>query len=213
MHPSFTAFAAGLGIGASLIIAIGAQNAFVLRHGLKRSHVGVVVAVCVACDWALISLGALGFGSLVRAFPLVTSIAAWGGALFLIGYGAMSFRAAVNPTVLHAADESEAQAGAPELTARAVLVATLAVSLLNPHVYLDTVVLLGSVAGQYPGVTRAWFTLGACTASALWFSGLGFGARLLAPVFERPIAWRVLDGLIGIVMWWIASGLVLGQLR
>jgi len=112
--------------------------------------------------------------------------------------------------VLHASDGAAEE---PELTAGAVLVATLAVSLLNPHVYLDTVVLLGSVAGQYAGVARAWFALGACVASAVWFSGLGFGARLLAPVFERPLAWRVLDGLIGGVMWWIAASLVLGQLH
>jgi len=212
VNVSLAALAAGLGIGASLIIAIGAQNAFVLRHGLKRSHVGVVVAVCIACDWALISLGALGFGSLVRAFPLLTSIAAWGGALFLLGYGAVSFRSALHPEVLHASETPDTLES-PQLTAGAALVATLAVSLLNPHVYLDTVVLLGSVAAQYPGATRMWFALGACTASALWFSGLGFGARLLAPVFERPLAWRVLDGLIGVVMWWIAAGLVLGQLH
>ena len=212
MHSTFTALAAGFGIGASLIIAIGAQNAFVLRQGLARSHVTVVVAVCIACDWALISLGALGFGTLVRAFPLVTALAAWGGALFLAGYGALSFRSAVHPKVLHAEEVQGAKPATLTSTSAAVG-ATLAVSLLNPHVYLDTVVLLGSVAAQYAGTTRAWFALGAGVASMLWFSGLGFGARLLAPVFERPAAWRVLDALIGVVMWWIAASLVLGQLR
>ncbi|NTU72415.1 MAG: LysE family transporter, partial [Coriobacteriia bacterium] len=145
-----TAGLAGFGIGAGLIIAIGAQNAFVLRQGLKREHVALVVAVCVVCDWVLIAAGALGFGSLVRAFPLVTAIAAWGGALFLAGYGVMSLRAALRPTVLSAADDAP---DAPA-TVSAVLVATLAVSLLNPHVYLDTVVLLGSVAAQYAGAER-----------------------------------------------------------
>ena len=213
MHPFVAAFAAGLGIGASLIIAIGAQNAFVLRQGLSRSYVAAVVAVCVGCDWMLISLGALGFGSLVRAFPPVTSVAAWGGALFLSGYGALSFRSAIHPRVLKAAEASGGGGPAGLSSTGAAVAATLAVSLLNPHVYLDTVVLLGSVAAQYAGVARAWFALGAGVASAVWFSGLGFGARLLAPVFERPIAWRVLDALIGIVMWWIAATLVLGQLR
>ncbi len=209
MSDTLSAFLAGLGIGASLIIAIGAQNAFVLRQGLRREHVFAVVAVCVTCDWALIAAGALGFGSLVRAFPLVTAIAAWGGALFLIGYGALSMRSAIHPETLRA----EQDAGASRLASTgAAVAATLAVSLLNPHVYLDTVVLLGSVAAQYEGVLRAWFTAGAWLASLLWFSALGFGARLLAPLFERPLAWRVLDTGIALIMWWIAAGLIRGQL-
>ena len=209
MHPSVAAFAAGLGIGASLIIAIGAQNAFVLRQGLSRSHVAAVVAVCVVCDWTLIAFGAFGFGSL--------------------GYGTLSLRSALHPDVLHAADaDADARDGESEsapagghgerratalATTGAAVGATLAVSLLNPHVYLDTVVLLGSVAGQYPPASRAWFALGAGTASTLWFSGLGFGARLLAPLFERPAAWRVLDAAIAAVMWWIAYSLIAGQLH
>lgn len=209
MPAALTAFAAGLGIGASLIIAIGAQNAFVLRQGLRREHVAAVVAVCVLCDCVLISAGALGFGSLVRAFPLVTSIAAWGGALFLLGYGSMSFRSALDPKTLPA-EQPGSQSG--PATTRAAIAATLAVSLLNPHVYLDTVVLLGSVAAQYGGALRAWFTAGAWLASISWFCALGFGARLLAPVFAKQAAWRVLDAAIGAIMWWIAIGLVLGQL-
>jgi L-lysine exporter family protein LysE/ArgO len=207
---SVSAFLAGVGIGASLIIAIGAQNAFVLRQGLRREHVTAVVAVCVLCDWVLIAAGALGFGSLVQAFPLVTSIAAWGGALFLIGYGVLSMRSAINPETLHAGG---AETGSGLATTGAAIMATLAVSLLNPHVYLDTVVLLGSVAAQYEGVLRAWFTAGAWLASLVWFSALGFGARMLAPVFERPAAWRVLDATIGVIMWWIAAGLIIGQVR
>ena len=143
---SFSVFAAGFAIGASLIIAIGAQNAFVLRQGLRREHVLAVVAVCVLCDWALIAAGALGFGSLVRAFPLVTSLAAWGGALFLFVYGMLSFRSALHPQTLSA---EETEVAARLTTTGAAVTATLAVSLLNPHVYLDTVVLLGSVAAQY----------------------------------------------------------------
>ena len=211
MPVQLSAFCAGLGLGASLIIAIGAQNAFVLRQGLSRLHVFAVVAICVLCDWVLISLGALGFGSLVRVFPLVTAIAAWGGALFLLGYGVVSFRSAIRAQPL-IAEEDGAQPDAGLETLRAVALTTLAVSLLNPHVYLDTVVLLGSVAAQYAGLLRAWFALGACVASLVWFSALGFGARLLAPVFAKPAAWRVLDAAIGAIMWWIALGLVRGQL-
>jgi L-lysine exporter family protein LysE/ArgO len=207
---SVSALLAGFGIGASLIIAIGAQNAFVLRQGLARSHVLAVVTVCVLCDWVLITCGALGFGSLVRAFPLVTAIAAWGGALFLAGYGVLSLRSALHPEVL---DAEQTAPGGRELPGTgAAIAATLAVSLLNPHVYLDTVVLLGSVAAQYAIAIRIWFAAGALMASLVWFAALGFGARLLAPLFARPGAWRVLDAVIGVIMWWIAFGLVRGQL-
>jgi len=221
-----------MGLGASLIIAIGAQNAFVLRRGIRRDHVLAVVVVCVLCDWALIALGAAGFGALVSAFPLLTSMAAWGGALFLAVYGAMALRSALHPGALiaeePAADTAPADAPAdtpadsavdagsssPVLagTTRTAIAAALAVSLLNPHVYLDTVVLLGSLAAQYEPALRVWFTAGAMFASLVWFAGLGFGARLLAPVFERPVAWRVLDIVVGGIMWWIALGLIRGQL-
>jgi len=206
------AFVSGLGLGASLIIAIGAQNAFVLRQGLKREHVLAVVVVCVLCDWALIVLGAVGFGTLVSRFPLITVIAAWAGAAFLVVFGALSFRSAARPDVLSA--ENGAAAARPALASTGAAVgATLAVSLLNPHVYLDTVVLLGSVAAQFEPGPRIAFTLGACVASLVWFASLGFGARLLAPAFERPAAWRVLDIGIGVIMWWIAAGLAWGQLH
>jgi L-lysine exporter family protein LysE/ArgO len=206
---TISAFLAGLGLGASLIIAIGAQNAFVLRQGLLRSHALAVAALCVAVDWSLIIVGALGFGALVVRFPALTAIAAWGGAAFLILYGALAFRSALKPSVLHA----EAPSGSRDPgTLSAALAAALAVSLLNPHVYLDTVVLLGGVAAQYPLDERAAFVLGAGVASSVWFFGLALGARMLTPVFERKVAWRVLDVVIGCIMWWIAAGLVWGQL-
>jgi L-lysine exporter family protein LysE/ArgO len=195
-------------MGASLIVAIGAQNAFVLRQGLRREHVAAVVLTCIACDATLIGLGAAGFGALVARYPVVTAIAAWGGAAFLAVYGARSLLAAIHPGAL--VDSAQ---GARMATATAAISATLAVSLLNPHVYLDTIVLLGGVAAQYPAGVRAWFVVGAMSASVVWFSALGFGARLLAPVFRRPIAWRVLDLAIACVMWWIAASLVLGQVR
>jgi L-lysine exporter family protein LysE/ArgO len=198
----------GFALGASLIIAIGAQNAFVLRQGLRRERVLAVVAVCVACDWGLITLGAFGFGSLVARFPIVTSVAAWGGAAYLAAHGALAVRSAIRAETLAADDGSSSS-----LTVAGAVTATLAVSLLNPHVYLDTVVLIGSLAGQYASALRGWFALGAGLASLAWFSAVGFGARLLAPLFRKPIAWRVLDVAIAGVMWWIAAGLVLGQLR
>lgn len=216
MTASFPALASGFALGASLIIAIGAQNAFVLRRGLAREHVVAVVAVCVLCDWVLIALGAVGFGSLVARFPLITAIAAWAGAAFLAVMGALSLRSAMKPGSLLA--QPDADAAAPDRAARregvwSVVLATLAVSLFNPHVYLDTVVLLGSVAAQYPTLLRAWFAAGAMGASLAWFAGIGFGARLLAPLFRRPSAWRVLDFVITGVMWWIAAMLVWGQLH
>lgn len=202
-------FVQGIALGGSLIIAIGAQNAFVLKQGLRRSHVFAVVAACIVCDWVLIALGAAGFGMLVSAFPAVTSIAALAGATFLFFYGATSFRSAMSDETL----EAEGDGGSAKMTTTgAALAAALAISLLNPHVYLDTVVLLGSVAAQYATPERVWFALGAMSASAVWFAGLGYGARLLAPVFARPAAWRVLDVVIGVIMWWIAGSLVFGQL-
>lgn len=202
-------YAQGVLLGGSLIVAIGAQNAFVLKQGLKRSHVFTVVATCVLCDWALIALGAAGFGVLVEAFPAVTSLAAWGGAAFLFFYGAMSFRSALTDESL----DAERTDGRPALaSAGAAILATLAISLLNPHVYLDTVVLIGSIAAQFAMPGRAWFALGAMSASLVWFAGVGYGARLLAPLFARPVAWRILDVAIGVIMWWIAGSLVVGQL-
>jgi len=206
---AFSAFIAGVALGASLIIAIGAQNAFVLRQGLARNHVAAVVATCIACDVTLITLGAIGFGSLISRYPAVTAIAAWAGAAFLIVYGALALRSALRPAALHA----EAAAARAAATLAGTIAATLAVSLLNPHVYLDTVVLIGSLASQYPPGPRAWFAAGAATASVVWFSALGFGARLLAPVFDRPSAWRVLDAIIVAIMWSIAASLIVGQLR
>jgi len=206
--PTATALA-GFGLGAGLIVAIGAQNAFVLRQGIRREQVLAVVATCVACDWTLITLGALGFGSVISRFPVVTAVAAWGGAAFLGVHGVLAMRSALRPRSLEAGDAPERRT----LTAASAIGATLGVSLLNPHVYLDTVVLIGSIAAQYEFARRGWFALGAGLASLVWFSALGFGARLLAPVFHRPAAWRVLDLLIAGVMWWIAATLVLGQLR
>jgi len=195
----------GFGMGAGLIIAIGAQNAFVLKTGLLRRHLLAVVLFCFLSDATLIAAGVGGFGTLVAAFPLLTDAAAIGGAIFLAFYGARAAWSALRPGTMQA--ESGAADG-PGLFATLATVAAL--TWLNPHVYLDTVVLVGGIAGQFPIPERLWFGLGAVLASATWFFALGYGARLLAPLFARPAAWRVLDGLIALVMWAIATSLVLG---
>lgn len=197
------AFLEGFGLGAGLIVAIGAQNAYVLRQGLKGEHVFAVAGICFLVDVALIALGAGGFASLIAALPGATDIIAWAGAAFLFVYGLRAFHGAVKPGTLETRD---ARSAGPTL--RAAALTALALSLLNPHVYLDTVVLLGGLAAQYPPSPRAAFALGAMAASLVWFFGLGYGAGKLAPVFAKPLAWRLLDIAIGCVMWAIAAGLL-----
>ena len=190
----------GFATALSLIVAIGAQNAFVLRQGIRDEHVLAVVAVCVAADAALIVAGIAGVGALVTAHPQLTTLVRYGGAVFLIGYGLLAARRALHPSTMTPAEEGPARL-AP------VLLTCLALTFLNPHVYLDTVVLLGAVAAQYED--RLNFALGAMTASFVFFFSLGYGARLLAPLFAKPRAWQVLDVIIGIVMWAIAAKLLL----
>lgn len=199
-------FLEGMGLGASLIIAIGAQNAFVLRQGLKRQSVFLITSICILCDCVLIALGSAGVGTLIATSPLLMQIATWGGALFLILYGARAFHSALNPGALETAEAAPVSQGRMFMT-------VLAVSLLNPHVYLDTVVLLGSIAGRHEGTARIAFALGAMLASTIWFYGIGFGARALAPVLARPAAWRVIDLLVGVIMWLIAFTLLNGAMR
>lgn len=199
----FAPLLSGFGLGASLIIAIGSQNAFVLRQGLKRQYVFAVCTVCFLCDAVLIGLGAGGFGTLVAASPLLMGLTLWGGAAFLFAYGLRSFRSALRPGELAADDDGSAFDGPTR-----IILTTLALSLLNPHVYLDTVLLLGSLAGQFSGDSRLLFALGAMGASLVWFYGIGYGARILAPLFRRPASWRALDLLVGCTMWGIAANLL-----
>jgi len=203
-------YLAGLALSAGLIIAIGAQNAHVLRQGLKREYVFLVATMCSATDIMLITLGVLGFGTIIGSFPLLTKIAAWTGAGFLFVYGFLAFKSARIPKTLKVDDFSVGQN--PSGTLKAVILLTLAVSLLNPHVYLDTLVLIGGIAAQYPNSQRVFFGLGAGTSSVLWFFGLAYGARLLTPLFRNPIVWQILDGLVGLIMWGIAISLVVGEL-
>lgn len=198
MLPSLSA---GFLLGLSLILAIGAQNAFVLRQGLWRRHVFAVCLTCALSDALLIAAGVAGFGALARAVPLFETAMRYGGAGFLLWYGAAAFRAALRGGgAMRAAGEA---AGLSR-----TLTTCLALTWLNPHVYLDTVVLLGSVSAQYPD--RLAFGGGAVLASFLFFFTLGYGARLLDPLFRRPVAWRVLDALVGVIMWAIAVRLILG---
>ncbi|WP_036725239.1 LysE/ArgO family amino acid transporter [Patulibacter minatonensis] len=199
--PELLAAGAGLLFGLSLIVAIGAQNAFVLRQGLRGEHVLLVVGVCTLSDVLLIVAGVAGTGAVVAGRPGLAEAMRLGGAAFLLAYGALAARRALRPSAMRA-DEAAVPAGWV-----ATLWTALAFTWLNPHVYLDTVVLLGSVA-EHQGDRRWWFAVGAAVASAAWFLALGQGARLLRPVFARRAAWRVLDGAIAVFMVVLAAALV-----
>lgn len=198
----FTVFLQGLSLGLGLIVAIGSQNAFVLRQGLRREHVGAIVLFCALADAALIAAGVLGMASALGQRPQLATALALGGAAFLAVYGWQALRRARRPQLLRAA------AGGNALGLAAILAQAAAFTLLNPHVYLDTVLLVESIGAQQPGALRGWFILGASAASLLWFAALGYGARWLAPWFARPRAWQVLDGLIGVTMF-VLSALLL----
>jgi L-lysine exporter family protein LysE/ArgO len=192
----------GLGTGLALIVAIGAQNAFVLRQGIRGEHVAVTVLICALSDAVLIAAGILGIGTLIEAAPAVVVIIRFAGAAFLLAYGILAAKRAIRPGALTAA----AQQG--PLSRKAAVATVLALTWLNPHVYLDTVVLLGSVAAAHDDA-RWWFGLGAACGSVLWFTGLGFGARLLRRPFARASAWRALDGAVTLVMGAIGLSLVM----
>ena len=249
-----TAALAGLGLGLGLIVAIGAQNAFVLRQGIRREHVLAVVLICIASDAVLIVAGVAGAGALFTALPWLVTVARWGGGVFLLCYAVLAGRRALRgadpdgealrvdsgragddaggrgaptahePAPLaasgrpHRVGTSTLAMEPPPASALvapgpsrliAVVTTALALTWLNPHVYLDTFVLLGSVGSSH-GSARWAFAAGAVLASTLWFSALGLAARALAPVFARPLAWRVLDGSIAVVMSCVAAGLLLG---
>ncbi|MFS0886278.1 LysE/ArgO family amino acid transporter [Aeromicrobium sp. 179-A 4D2 NHS] len=195
------ALLAGALTGLSLIVVIGAQNAYVLRQGIRRSHVGAVVAICAVSDLALILAGVAGIGAIVDRAAWLIDVVTWLGVAFLVWYGVLSIRRSMRPEVLRSQ-------GAADERLRTVVLQVLALTWLNPHVYLDTVVLLGSIAQSHGPVGRWWFGAGASLGSIAWFSALGFGATRLAPLLARPRAWQVLDLLIGIVMFVIAASLV-----
>ncbi len=202
LSPAWPVFAQGLALSLGLIVAIGAQNAFVLRQGLRREHVGAVVLFCALADALLIGAGVLGMAQALGERPGLARVLALAGAAFLAVYGWQALRRARQPQHLTAAE------GASGLSLRAAVVQAAAFTLLNPHVYLDAVLLLGSIGAQQPPGLQGAFVAGASAASALWFGLLGFGARWLAPWFARPRAWQVLDGLIGVTMWVLSALLV-----
>jgi len=197
--PALSALCTGFLLGASLLVAIGAQNAFVLRQGLRREHVLLVALACSLYDWLLMAAGVGGLGAVVLEHPLIGRWLALAGALFLLLYGLFAWRRALSGEAMRQPD-----ADGP-LPWRAVLLQSAAFTFLNPHVYLDTVVLVGSVGAQQAAAAQPLFLAGACMASTLWFFGLAFGARLLIPLFVRPLAWRILDVLIGLIMFLLAA--------
>lgn len=195
----FPVFTQGLALSFGLIVAIGAQNAFVLRQGLRREHVSSVVLFCAMADAVLIAVGVMGMAKALGESPGLARALALAGAAFLAFYGLQALRRARHSHQLQAAE------GGIGLSRSAAMAQAAAFTLLNPHVYLDTVLLVGSIGAQQPAQLRWWFVLGASTASMFWFGLLGFGARWLAPWFARPQAWQVLDGLIGLTMWVLAA--------
>ena len=197
---------AGFLAGLTLIVAIGAQNAYVLRQGLRREHVGVVVAICVLSDMALIAVGAAGVGSVIASNQTLLRVVTIAGACVLLFYGVQALRRAIKPEVLTADEDGDLSAKRVPLWP--VVLTTLTLTWLNPHVYLDTVVLLGSVSATY---AQPWtFAGGAMLGSVLWFTVLGFGAALLRPLFARPTAWRIFDSCVALVMVAIAVNLLVG---
>jgi L-lysine exporter family protein LysE/ArgO len=220
-----SAFSTGFALCASLIVAIGAQNAFVLRQGLRREHVIAIVAFCVFADLVLIAAGVAGLAGALAGRPGLTAVLTVAGSVFLVWYGAKALHRAVRPpsqvhtlsTLPASASESArkrlspgsvAAAGTGPISRVAALTQAAGFTLLNPHVYLDTVLLMGAIGSRQAPDMRVWFIGGAACASGVWFTALGFGARLLSPFFARPRAWQVLDGLVGATMLVIAVVLV-----
>lgn len=198
----------GLSVGLGLILAIGAQNAFVLRQGIKREHVAVAVAVCALSDSVLISLGAAGVGTFIAETPVLRAGTVWASSAFLIIFGALALRTALTRADFELSHQARTTAGPASVAAAAV-----GLSLMNPHAWLDTVVILGSVAGGYATqAARIAFTGGAIAASLVFFLALGYGAAKLAPVFERPLAWKLLDVTVAVVMWSVAASLLVPKL-
>jgi len=195
-------FLTGLLLGGSLIIAIGSQNAFVLKQGLLRSHVFIICLICALSDTLLITIGTTGIGKIIEKYPDWLKAITWFGAIYLFIFGVTSFRAALSNQSLDAASKDSSQ------NIKVIISTVLTLTFLNPHVYLDTVLLIGSIASPYAKNERLYFTLGAISASFLWFFSLGYGARLLIPLFKKPSAWKTLNILIGIIMWWIAYSLL-----
>jgi L-lysine exporter family protein LysE/ArgO len=197
-----SAFTTGFALSATLIIAIGAQNAFVLRQGLRREHVLIIVAFCALADFFLIGAGVAGLAQVLGQAPNLTLALTTGGTLFLAIYG---MRALIRA---RRASSLDVTASTNKISVRSAVAQAAAFTFLNPHVYLDTVLLMGSIGARQSPDARLWFVGGAAAASGAWFTTLGFGARLLRPVFRTPRAWQVLDTVVGVTMLALAASLV-----
>lgn len=197
-------FLKGFLLGASLIIAIGPQNAFVLRRGIQKKHVLAVASVCALADIILITIGCAGLATFIASNPLFVKIATGGGALFLLFYGFFSFRSCFKKQSLDPNAVTKDPNFKKTDTVWGSILLAIGFSLLNPHAILDTTILLGSISSKYEFIPRISFTIGAITASITWFFSLGYGATKLAPLFQKPSSWKVLDFIIGIIMWLIA---------
>ncbi len=198
-------FLTGMGTGGGLIIAIGAQNAFVLSQGVRKNHVIMIPLICAVCDAVLVAVGVAGFGTFIASSKVLSQVAGIGGGLFLFCYGIGSFRSAFKGQTLPSNLKGETSLKAAVLT-------TLAVTLLNPHVYIDTILLLGSIAGQFQDPGHLVFGAGAVTASFIWFFCLSLGSRLLSPLFKKQLPWRILDTLVGVIMWAVGFSVLRGSL-
>ncbi len=207
MEENLLPLAEGFFTGAGLIVAIGAQNAFVLKQGLQKQHLFATALFCTLSDSLLIAMGVGGLGELLTSSPLLLNISKWGGAAFLFWYGLRSFRSIFRSESLQARDAAEPAHHSLQKT----LVALTVFTFLNPHVYLDTIVLLGSIGSQFEVDQRLFFALGAMLSSFLWFFGLAYGAQLLAPLLKSKNSWKVVDLIIGFIMWTIAASLLMAS--
>lgn len=205
MKPEIMAFWSGLGTGLGLIVAIGSQNAYVLKQGLLRNHPFIIALLCSTIDAIMIILGIGGLGLVITSHHLLLDIARYGGALFLFVYGAISFKGVFKNEKLDIGDPKR------KTGLKNTILTLLALSLLNPHLYLDTCVLIGTIGAHFKGIEKQCFTIGAVSASFIWFFSLSYGAKLLVPLFEKPTAWKILDLLVALIMWSIAGFLILGM--
>ena len=201
MNPALAGFVSGL----SLIVAIGAQNAFLIRQGLARNHVLAIVLICASADTALIAMGVGGLGALISALPWLLTLMRWLGVAYLLWFGFKTAKAVFGSDYLDSTGEVK------RLSLREAVATALMLTFLNPHVYLDTVIFLGSIGNQF-GSQRWWFVLGAAAGSWLWFSGIGFGAQFASKLMARTVFWRVLDGLIAVIMFALAGILAFARL-
>jgi L-lysine exporter family protein LysE/ArgO len=202
--PSLLIFIKGFLVSIGLVVAIGPQNAYLLRKGLKQRDVFVVATTCFLGDAFLLILAAGGVGALISQDGQLSYLLSWCGGLFLLWFGARSFRQMLKPSVISSDDVEQAGLAAQGKGTKAAIIMCLALTFLNPHVYVDTLVIIGGISSIYDGMDRWYFAAGAILASAVWFYGLGYGAKALQPIFQKKRAWQVLDGFVGIIMWSMA---------